>query len=129
MLASSLLLARPLSTLFVGYNKTLTDMTVRAFDIYSFVFLFAGIPIFSSSFFTALNNGFVSALISFLRTAVFQVIAVLTLPLIWETDGIWISCVVADFAAVLISVVCLIANGKKYKYSNSRTSNDVVNNN
>lgn len=129
MLASSLLLACPLSTLFVGYNKTLTDMTVRAFDIYSFVFLFAGIPIFSSSFFTALNNGFVSALISFLRTAVFQVIAVLTLPLIWETDGIWISCVVADFAAVLISVVCLIANGKKYKYSNSRTSNDVVNNN
>lgn len=116
MLAFSLALARPLSMLFVGYNQTLTELTVKAFYIYSFVFLFAGVAIFSSSFFTALNNGFVSALISTLRAAIFQVIAVLTLPLIWGTDGIWLSCVVADFAAVVIAVICLIANKKKYRY-------------
>lgn len=116
MLTLSLTFSRQLSMLFVGYNQTLTELTVRAFYIYSFVFLFAGIAIFASSFFTALNNGFVSALISFLRTAVFQVIAVLTLPLIWQTDGIWISVVMGDFAAMIIAVICLIANKRKYDY-------------
>lgn len=116
MLASSLLLAKPFSMIFVGKNEELLNLTVRAFYFYSIVFIFAGFNIFSSSFFTALNNGPISALISFLRAAVFQVIAVLTLPLIWGTDGIWVSIAIADAFAIVISIVCLLTNRKKYQY-------------
>lgn len=116
MLASSLLLAKPFSMIFVGKNEELLNLTVRAFYFYSLVFIFAGLNIFSSSFFTALNNGPISALISFLRAAVFQVIAVLTLPLILGTDGIWISIAVADAFATVIAVICLLTNRKKYHY-------------
>ena len=116
MVLLALGLAYPLSMLFVGYNAALVEMTIRAFYFYSFCFLFAGLGIFGSSFFTALNDGLVSALISFLRTLVFQVIAVLIFPLIWELDGIWISAVFADFASAIVAVICLIANRKKYKY-------------
>ena len=109
-------LARPLSSIFVGYNAELFNMTLRGFFIYSFSFLFAGLAIFASSFFTALNNGFLSALISFLRTALFQVVAVLVLPLFFELDGIWLSVVVAEAAATLVAVIVLLANRKRYKY-------------
>lgn len=116
MLVASEALAKPLSLLFVGYDKELFHMTFRGFIIFSFSFIFSGIPIFASSFFTALNNGLVSALISFLRTVVFQVAAVLLLPLIWGLDGIWISIVVAEVAAAAIAVICWIANKRKYQY-------------
>lgn len=116
MLILSEVLARPLSLLFVGYDQALFDMTFKGFVIFSFSFLFSGLPIFGSSFFTALNNGLVSALISFLRTVVFQVVAVLLLPLVWGLDGVWISIVVAEVAATLIAVLCLIANKRKYRY-------------
>lgn len=110
------LLARPLSTIFVGYDADLLALTLRGFFIYSFSFLFAGIAIFGSSFFTALNNGLVSALISFLRTLVFQIAAVLLLPLIWDMDGIWVSIVVAELMAATTTVVFLIALRKRYRY-------------
>ena len=87
-------------------------MTLRGFVIYSFSFLFAGIAVFGSSFFTALNNGLVSALISFLRTLVFQVAAVLIFPLIWEIDGIWISIVAAELMAAVVTFLFYWANGK-----------------
>ena len=116
MLILSEVLARPLSLLFVGYDQTLFDMTLKGFVIFSFSFLFSGIPIFGSSFFTALNNGLVSALISFLRTVLFQVVAVLLLPLVWGLDGIWISIVVAEVAATLVAVVCWIVNKRRYRY-------------
>jgi len=109
-------LAKPLSLLFVGYDQELLDMTLRGFIIFSFSFIFSGIPIFGSSFFTALNNGLVSALISFLRTVVFQVAAVLLLPLIWGLDGIWFSIVVAEVAAAATAVICWTANKRKYGY-------------
>ena len=109
-------LARPLSLIFVGYDPTLLEMTLRAFFIYSFSFLFAGFAIFGSSFFTALNDGPVSAAISFLRTMVFQVTAVLLFPLVWELDGIWLSIVAAEGLAVAVTVVFLIGKRKKYKY-------------
>ena len=109
-------LAKPLSMIFVGYDKELLSITLRGFLIFSFCFLFAGVPIFGSSFFTALNNGLVSALISFLRTVVFEVVAVLTFPLIWEIDGIWLSVVGADIVAALVTAVFLIGNKKKYRY-------------
>ena len=110
------LLARPLSLLFVSYDPQLLSVTLRGFAIYSFSFLFSGFAIFASSFFTALNNGLVSALISFLRTLVFQVLAVLIFPLIWQLDGIWLSMVAAEVMAVGVSVVFWVTMRKKYHY-------------
>ena len=109
-------LARPLALIFVGYDPELLDMTLRGFLVYSFSFLFAGLAIYGSSFFTALGNGLVSALISFLRTMVFQVAAVLIFPLIWGLDGIWFSIVAAELVAALVTVAFLAGKRKKYYY-------------
>jgi len=109
-------LARPLSGIFVGYDQELLALTLRGFLIYSFSFLFAGIAIYGSSFFTALNNGLISALISFLRTLVFQIAAVIIFPLIWKIDGIWISIVAAELMAALVTVCFLAGMRKKYQY-------------
>lgn len=109
-------LARPLAVIFVGYDQTLLDLTLRGFMIYSFSFLFAGIAIYGSSFFTALNNGLVSALISFLRTLLFQAAAVLIFPLIWEIDGIWFSIVAAELMAAVVTVFFLIGKRSQYHY-------------
>ena len=116
MMAMALLLASPLARIFVGYDQCLLELTLRGFSIYAFSFLFAGVSIFGSSFFTALNNGLVSALISFLRTLVFQTAAVMLLPLIWKIDGIWASIVAAELVACLVSVLFLITQRKKYQY-------------
>lgn len=119
MFAAGELLARPLSMLFVSYDQGLLDMTLRGFWIFSVSFLFFGFSVFASSFFTALNNGLVSATISFLRTMVFQIAAVLIVPLIWELDGIWSATVWAESAALLVAVIFLVANRKKYHYGKS----------
>lgn len=108
--------AYPLSYIFVGYDKELMSLTLRGFLIYSFTFLFAGFAIFGSSFFTALNDGLTSALISFLRSLVFQVAAVLLFPIILEIDGIWISIVAAEVMSVIITVIFLVLKRKKYNY-------------
>lgn len=116
MFSAAYLLARPLSVLFAGYDEGLLRLTVRAFSIFSFSFLFSGFAIFGSSFFTALNNGFVSAAISFMRTLVFQIAAVLIFPLFWKVDGIWMSIVAAEMMAVIVTIVFLRLNQKKYRY-------------
>ena len=116
MLALALGLATPLSELFVGYDRELMALTMRGFYIFSFAFLFAGYAIFFSGFFTALNDGLTSALISFLRTLVFQVAAVILLPLIFDIDGIWLSVVAADMMAVAFGLIFIFAKRKKYKY-------------
>ncbi len=116
MFSAAYLLARPLSVLFAGYDEGLLRLTVRAFSIFSFSFLFSGFAIFGSSFFTALNNGFVSAAISFMRTLVFQIAAVLIFPLLWKADGIWMSIVAAEMMAVIVTIVFLRLNQKKYRY-------------
>ena len=116
MLLMSFLLARPLALMFVGYDAVLLEMTENAFRIFSFSFLFAGFAIYGSSFFTALNNGPISAAISFLRTLVFQVAAVLLLPRIFGIDGIWWSISVAEVMAVVITLLFLIKNRRKYNY-------------
>ncbi len=116
MFVACQILARPLSLIFTSYDGELLEMTSRAFFFYAFVFLFAGVAIFGSSFFTALNNGLISAVISFLRTLVFQVGAVLLFPLIWELDGIWLSIIAAEIMAVAVTFVFLFANRKKYNY-------------
>ncbi|MDE6837958.1 MAG: MATE family efflux transporter [Acutalibacter sp.] len=116
MMVLSWVLARPLAQVFVGYDPELTDMTVHAFQVFSYSFLLAGFNIFVSSFFTALNNGAVSAIISFLRSLVFQVVCVLALPALLGLDGIWWSVTMADVFACVISVVFLAAKRKKYHY-------------
>ena len=116
MIAAAELLAVPLSRIFVGYDPELMALTVSGFRIFGLSFGFMGFAIFFSSFFTALNNGITSAIISFLRTLVFQCAAVIILPLLWGIDGVWISIVVAEFMAVVLGAIFLIAKRKKYHY-------------
>ena len=116
MMALALILAPVLSGIFVGYDAELCDLTTYAFRLFAPSFLLAGLNIFASGFFTALNNGLISAIISFLRTLVFQLLAVLLLPGIIGGDSIWWSVALAEVAAFVISVVFLIVNNKKYGY-------------
>lgn len=109
-------LAGPLAKIFVGYDAELFEMTKHAFRLFSFSFLLAGVNIFASAFFTALNNGGISAAISFLRTLVFQVLSVLILPVFFDLDGIWWAITVAEVLASVISLTFLIAKRKKYHY-------------
>ncbi len=119
-------LAKPLSRIFVGYDTGLLELTLRGFAIYSFSFLFAGLAIYGSSFFTALNNGLISALISFLRTLVFQIAAVLIFPVIWDVDGIWFSIVAAELMAALVTALFLTGMRKKYHYGREWQSRGAV---
>lgn len=116
MVTAGLLLARPLSRMFVGYDPDLMELTVDGFQIFALSFPFAGFAIFCSGFFTALNDGLTSALISFLRTLVFQIAAVLLLPLIWGIDGIWWSVVAAEAMAVVVGGIFLRLKQPKYQY-------------
>jgi putative MATE family efflux protein len=116
MLGLGFVLAKPLSVLFVGYDAELLELTVQGFYIFAVSFLFVGYAIFFSGFFTALNDGLTSAIISFLRTLVFQIAAVLLLPLIWGIDGIWWSIVVAELMAAVVGAVFLLIHRKKYRY-------------
>ena len=116
MFLASLALSIPLSFLFVGYDKNLFAMTIQAFSIFSFAFLFSGYAIFGSAFFTALNNGLVSAIISFMRTVVFEVIAVLLFPLLWGINGIWASIVGTEVMAVIMVFFFLAIKKKQYGY-------------
>lgn len=110
------LLAPVLAGIFVGYDQELFNMTVHAFRLFSFTFLLSGFNIWCSSFFTALNNGAISAAVSFLRTLVFQLAAVLILPIFFKLDGVWISVAFAEVSAFFISVIFLLAKRKKYNY-------------
>lgn len=111
------LLAQPLTHVFVGYDAGLYALTVRGFMLYSISFLVSGVNIFGSAFFTALNNGLVSAAISFLRTLVFQVAAVLLLPLLLGIDGIWLAIVTAELLALAVTLVFFIVKRKQYHYA------------
>ena len=116
MCVSAIMLSGVLAGIFVGYDAELFEMTKKGFAIYSISFLVMGLNIYSSSFFTALGNGLISALISFLRTLLFQMVAVLVLPLIFELNGIWMSIIVAEVTALVVTISLLVANRKKYGY-------------
>ena len=111
------LLARPLAGIFVGYDANLHELTTRGFWIYILSFLLCGFNIFGSSFFTALNNGLISALISFLRTLVFQIGAVLVLPLIFKLDGIWWSVVAAELGSLMLTLWFMARYRHRYHYA------------
>lgn len=116
LVLAAVLLASPLSRIFVGYDPELYRMTVRGFRIYAVSFLLCGFNIYGSSFFTALNNGVVSAVISFLRTVVFEVAAILILPLFLELDGIWCAISVAEAAALCITAGFFFKMRRRYGY-------------
>lgn len=107
MFALAELLAAPLSQIFTGYDAGLLALTVHAFRVYAFALFFMGVSMYGSSLFTALGNGLVSALIAFLRTLVFEVGAVLLLPLVMGADGIWYSVIVAELVSVVLTLVLL----------------------
>lgn len=111
------LFARPLASIFVSYDENLLKLTVNAIRLYSLSYIISWFNIYSSSFFTALNNGFISALISFLRTLVFQIIIILILPELIGINGIWLSVFVAEALSLVVSVICLIKNRNKYQYA------------
>lgn len=116
MTVAAELLAKPLAGIFVSYDINLLDMTTNAIRIFSISYLISGINIFASSFFTALNNGVVSAAISFLRTLLFQIAMIFILPLIWNLNGIWLAVVFAEVLALIVSIIFLVVNRKKYQY-------------
>ena len=117
MAGSAMALAYPLSNVFTGYDPELLEMTVRGFRIFSLSFLVCGFNIFGSSLFTALNNGLISAVISFLRTLVCQIGAVLILPVFLGLDGIWLSILAAEAAALVLSAFFTVKYRKKYHYA------------
>jgi len=108
--------AVPFAKMFVGYDAALTALTVRGFRIFALSFAFIGFGIFASGFFTAMNDGVTSAIISFVRTLVFESLAVLVLPLIFDIDGIWYSTVIAESLSLILGGGFLIAKRKKYHY-------------
>ncbi len=116
MVALCFLFATPLSSIFVGYDKALLDMTARGLRIFALSFIASGFCIFASSFFTALNNGPISAAISFLRTLVYQLLGVLILPFFFELDGIWYSMLISEFCALITTLIFLFAKRKRYNY-------------
>lgn len=116
MVLTAEVFAVPLAKIFVGYDVDLLNMTVHALRISSIAFLITGFNIFASSFFTALNNGGVSAAISFLRTFIFKFATVLILPMVVGLDGIWWADVSAELFAFLLSILFLVTQRKKYHY-------------
>lgn len=109
--ALALAVASPLSRVFVGYDAALCRMTIHAFRVNAFSFLLCGFGIFGSALFTALNNGVISALISFLRMFLFQAITILVMPIIWDIEGIWYAVIVAEGLSAIVSLAFI----KKYK--------------
>ena len=105
-----------LASIFVSYDIELLNMTANAIRIFSISYLISGFNIFSSSFFTALNNGIVSAAISFLRTLLFQIAMIFILPAIWGVNGIWLAVVFAEILALIVSIIFLYINREKYQY-------------
>ena len=108
--------AWPLAKIYVGYDDVLYNMTAYGMKIFTFSFILSGFNIFASAFFTGLNNGKVSAAISFLRTLVIQVISILALPILFGLNGIWAATIAAEGITIIVTTILFIANRKKYKY-------------
>ncbi len=116
MTVLSQVIAYPLAKIFVGYKPELFRLTIHAFRIYAISFVISGFNIYGSSFFTALNNGIVSAVISFLRTLVFQIVMVIFIPMIFGLNGIWVSIIFAELLALFVTVFFVFRNKSRYSY-------------
>lgn len=117
---ASVFLAGPIANIYVGYDKELFELTVMAFRLFATSYLIVGYNIYASAFFTALNNGLVSAVISFVRTLLFQIVCVFVLPLIFGKSAIWFSITVAEACALVMSAVFIFTQNKKYHYIKKR---------
>ena len=113
---AAILLARPLASIFVSYDAELLDMTTHAFRICAIPFVIMWFNMYTSCFFTALNDGAVSAVISFMRALVLPVICIIVMPMLWQLDGVWYSLVGSEVLGVFVSLYFLLAKRKKYHY-------------
>ena len=109
--------AKAICSIFVGYDTSLLSLTTDAFRIYSVSYVFMGFNIFGSSLFTALNNGVISALISFMRTLVFEVVSVLLLPIILGINGVWSAVICAEAFCLIVTVTCILKFRSRYHYA------------
>lgn len=116
MTALAIILSGPLAKIFVSYDSVLMEITKHGFAVYSIAFVFMGFNVFASAFFTALGNGLVSALISFLRTLLFQVAAVIMLPIWFGIDGIWLAITAAELLSLFVSLFFFLKEKKRYHY-------------
>lgn len=116
MTALTEILATPLFSIFVGYDPELLALTSSGLRLYGISFLICGLNIFGSSFFTSLNDGLISALISFARTLLFQVTTILIMPILFGIEGIWLSVLTAEVLALVITIICFVTKKKKYQY-------------
>ena len=116
MTATAIALAYPLSYAFTGYDQLLLEMTVRGMIIHSFHFIICGLNVFGSAMFTALNNGLISAVISFSRTMIFQCASIIVLPLIFGLDGVWSAVIVSETCSFILTLVFVLTQNEKYGY-------------
>ena len=116
MVAAAQLLARPLASVFAGYDEQFLALSIHALRLYALNYAFSGTNIFGSGFFAALNNGKISAFLSALRMLVFQLLSVLIVPVFLQTDGIWLSMPIAEFFTILFTIGCLSRYRKRYHY-------------
>ena len=114
--AAAMVLAHPLASIFVGYDAALVELTTRAFRICAIPFLFMWFNMYTSSFFTALNDGPVSAMISFMRALILPVICIIVLPIFWQLDGVWCSLVASEALGLFASMYFMLGKRKKYHY-------------
>lgn len=115
--AAAIIFAAPISSFFIGYDTILSKMAHHAFALYSISFLFCGFNIWSSGFFTALNNGFVSASIAFGRTFLFQGLAIIVLPYLFDLNGVWTAVIAAEALAFLVAILFFVQKKKEYHYA------------
>lgn len=116
MTAIAFIFAKPLSSIFVGYDPELLELTAHGMRIYALCFVFCGVNIFASAFFTALSNGGISLLISFSRTFVCQIVAVLVLPVFFNVNGVWASLVVSECVTLILTIALFVVERKRYHY-------------
>ena len=116
MFIAAELLAEPLARFFGGYDPELYKMTVHGFRIVCILFLLSGFNIFATAFFTALNNGLISGMLAFCRTFLFQLICIFVLPELFGLEGIWLSCVTAEVFALIVSIITLKLQKRRYHY-------------
>ena len=110
------LFSETLAQIFVSYDIDLLNLTTNAIRIFSLSYIISGFNVFASAFFTGLNNGVVSGVISFLRTFVFQIIMIFILPLLFNVNGLWMAVIFAEVLALCVSFMCFVKNKTKYEY-------------
>ncbi|MDD6672566.1 MAG: MATE family efflux transporter, partial [Eubacteriales bacterium] len=120
---ASVLLARGVAGIYVGYDKALFELTVMAFRLFALSYMISGYNIFASAFFTALNNGVVSAIISFARTLLFQIVCIFALPAMFGKEAIWLSVGTAELISLAVTLFFIITQNKKYHYIKQKTIN------